>query len=88
MGRRRSTQPERAPGRARHVARPAGDAFAADRRGDILQAQTKPAEAVVAYQEAWKALGKDTDYRRLVEAKLVALGAAPQEEGAASGASK
>lgn len=63
-------------------------ALAADRRGDILQAQTKPAEAVVAYQEAWKALGKDTDYRRLVEAKLVALGAAPQEEGAASGASK
>ncbi|WP_293997993.1 YfgM family protein [Sphaerotilus sp.] len=63
-------------------------ALAADRRGDILQAQAKPAEAVAAYQQAWKALGKEVDYRRLVEAKLVALGAAPQEEGAASGVAK
>ncbi|WP_338413082.1 tetratricopeptide repeat protein [uncultured Sphaerotilus sp.] len=62
--------------------------LAADRRGDILQAQAKTADAVAAYQQAWKALGKDVDYRRLVEAKLVALGAAPQEEGAASGAAK
>lgn len=63
-------------------------ALAADRRGDILQAQGKPAEAVAAYQQAWKALGKEVDYRRLVDAKLVALGAAPQEEGAASGAAQ
>ncbi|MEY2873618.1 MAG: hypothetical protein RLZZ373_989 [Pseudomonadota bacterium] len=63
-------------------------ALAADRRGDILQAQAKPADAVVAYQQAWKALAREVDYRRLVEAKLVALGAAPQEEGAASGAAK
>ncbi|MEX8495789.1 YfgM family protein [Sphaerotilus sp.] len=62
--------------------------LAADRRGDILQAQGKPAEAVAAYQQSWKVLAKDVDYRRLVEAKLVALGAAPQEEGAASGADK
>ncbi|MDZ7858492.1 tetratricopeptide repeat protein [Sphaerotilus sp.] len=61
-------------------------ALAEDRRGDILQAQAKPAEAVAAYQKAWKALGKEVDYRRLVEAKLVALGAAPLAEGAASGA--
>jgi len=60
--------------------------LAADRRGDILQAQGKTADAVAAYQQAWKALAKEVDYRRLVEAKLVALGAAPQEEGAASGA--
>lgn len=63
-------------------------ALAADRRGDILQAQAKTADAVAAYQQAWKALGKDVDYRRLVEAKLVALGAAPQEDAAASGAAK
>jgi predicted negative regulator of RcsB-dependent stress response len=61
-------------------------ALAADRRGDILQAQGKTADAVTAYQQAWKALAKEVDYRRLVEAKLVALGAAPQEEAAASGA--
>ena len=63
-------------------------ALAADRRGDILQAQAKTADAVAAYQQAWKALSKDVDYRRLVEAKLVALGAAPQEDAAASGAAK
>jgi predicted negative regulator of RcsB-dependent stress response len=63
-------------------------ALAADRRGDILQAQGKPAEAEAAYQQAWKALAKEVDYRRLVEAKLVALGAAPQEEGAAPGAAQ
>ncbi|MBP8271216.1 MAG: tetratricopeptide repeat protein [Sphaerotilus sp.] len=63
-------------------------ALAEDRRGDILQAQSKPAEAVASYQKAWKALGKEVDYRRLVEAKLVALGAAPQVESAASGAAK
>lgn len=62
--------------------------LAADRRGDILQAQSRTAEAVTAYQQAWKALAKDVDYRRLVEAKLVALGAAPQEEAAASGAAQ
>lgn len=63
-------------------------ALAADRRGDILQAQAKTADAVAAYQQAWKALGKDVDYRRLVEAKLVALGSAPQEDAAAPGAAK
>jgi predicted negative regulator of RcsB-dependent stress response len=63
-------------------------ALAADRRGDILQALGKPAEAEAAYQQAWKALAKEVDYRRLVEAKLVALGAAPQEEGAAPGAAQ
>ena len=59
--------------------------LAEDRRGDILQAQAKPAEAVAAYEKAWKAMGKEVDYRRLVEAKLVALGAPPPVEGAASG---
>lgn len=52
--------------------------LAADRRGDVLLAQGKKDEAKAAYQAAWKAFGEEqADYRRLVEAKLTALGAAP-----------
>ncbi|MEO8298472.1 MAG: tetratricopeptide repeat protein [Burkholderiales bacterium] len=57
-------------------------ALAADRRGDALQAQGKPAEAVTAYQEAYKALDERLDYRRVVDAKLMALGAATAASGA------
>ncbi|WP_140625831.1 YfgM family protein [Methylibium rhizosphaerae] len=67
----------------------AGKAFeglVADRRGDILQAQGKKDEAKAAYQQAWKAMDPAAEYRRLVEAKLTALGAAPVE--AAVGAAK
>jgi predicted negative regulator of RcsB-dependent stress response len=65
------------------------EALVADRRGDILMAQGKKDAAKAAYQAAWKGLGEKIDYRRLVEAKLTALGAAPQApEGAASGAAK
>jgi predicted negative regulator of RcsB-dependent stress response len=53
------------------------DALIADRRGDILAAQGKKAEAVTAYQAAHKAMDDKTEYRRLVDAKLTALGAAP-----------
>jgi len=52
-------------------------ALVADRRGDVLLAQGKPEEAKTAYQAAYKALDAKMDYRRLVEAKLTALGAAP-----------
>jgi predicted negative regulator of RcsB-dependent stress response len=56
----------------------------ADRRGDVLLAQGKPAEAIAAYQAAWKGLRETVEYRRLVEAKLTALAAAPDRS--ASGA--
>jgi predicted negative regulator of RcsB-dependent stress response len=63
------------------------EGLAADRRGDVLQAQGKPAEAVAAYQQAYKALDEQSQYRRIVEAKLMALGAAPAAGStAASGA--
>jgi hypothetical protein len=32
----------------------------------------------VAYQAAYKAMGEKIDYRRLIDAKLTALGAAPE----------
>jgi predicted negative regulator of RcsB-dependent stress response len=58
------------------------DALIADRRGDILMAQGKRAEAIAAYQAAHKAMDAKVEYRNLVDAKLTALGAAP---AAASG---
>jgi predicted negative regulator of RcsB-dependent stress response len=56
------------------------EGLAADRRGDILLAQGKKDEAKAAYQKAWAALDPALDYRRLVEAKLTALGAAPDTD--------
>ena len=54
------------------------EALVADRRGDVLQAQGKTTEAVSAYTKAWKAMESTLDYRRLIEAKLTALGAPPE----------
>lgn len=56
--------------------------LAQDRRGDALLTQKKPDEAITAWQAAWKALPEQQEYRRVVEAKLNALGQAP---AAASG---
>jgi predicted negative regulator of RcsB-dependent stress response len=61
------------------------DALIADRRGDVLAAQGKTADAVAAYKKAWDAMDAKLEYRRLLDAKLTALGAAP--EAAASAAS-
>ncbi len=58
----------------------------ADRRGDVLLAQGKPAEARTAYQAAWAGMDEKVDYRRLVEAKLTALGSPPAPAQPASGA--
>jgi predicted negative regulator of RcsB-dependent stress response len=52
-------------------------ALVADRRGDILMAQGKKAEAKAEYEKAWKAFDERVEYRRLVEAKLNALGVDP-----------
>lgn len=54
-----------------------------DRRGDVLMAQGKQAEAVVAWKKGWDALSDKLDYRRVVEAKLTAVGAQPAASGAA-----
>ncbi len=48
-----------------------------DRRGDVLMAQGKTEDAKAAYTKAWKAMDDKLEYRRLVEAKLTALGATP-----------
>lgn len=67
------------------------EALVADRRGDVLLAQGKPEEAKAAYQQAWKSMDEKVGYRRLIDAKLTALGAAPVAESpktAASGAAQ
>lgn len=46
----------------------------ADRRGDVLLAQGKRAEAKAAYQKAYDGLDKKNTYRETVELKLNALG--------------
>lgn len=63
------------------------EALVADRRGDVLLAQGKKAEAVAAYKTAYVGLPATLDYRRVVEAKLASLGAAPAPAAAASAAS-
>jgi len=52
-------------------------ALVADRRGDVLLAQGKADDAKAAYTKAWQSMDPKVDYRRLIEAKLTALGAAP-----------
>ncbi len=51
--------------------------LASDRRGDILFAQGKKVEARAEYEKAFKGLDERTEYRRLVEVKLNALGVDP-----------
>ena len=65
---------------------PTFEALVADRRGDVLAAQGKPELARAAYQSAWAAMSDKMDYKRLIEAKLTSLGAAPVPAAAASSA--
>jgi predicted negative regulator of RcsB-dependent stress response len=50
----------------------------ADRRGDIFQLQGKKAEAKAEYTKAYRGLEEQSEYRRLVETKLTALGVDPK----------
>jgi predicted negative regulator of RcsB-dependent stress response len=60
----------------------------ADRKGDLLMLQEKPAEARVQYQQAWAGLDVRSDYRQLVEIKLTALGADPRPAAGAATAAE
>jgi predicted negative regulator of RcsB-dependent stress response len=52
-------------------------ALAADRRGDILMLQNKKPEALIEFKKAFNLFEERSDYRRLVEVKLNALGTDP-----------
>lgn len=58
----------------------------ADRRGDVYLAQGRKTEAVAEYLKAYKGLGEGSEYRRLVDVKLAALGASVQADRAAGSA--
>jgi len=57
-------------------------ALAADRRGDVFLAQGKRDEARTEYQKAWTAFAPESEYRRLVEIKLNAVGVDTKTLGA------
>lgn len=59
-------------------------ALVADRKGDILNLQGKRADAIAQYQKAYDALDERTDYRRLVDIKLQALGVNTDKKGSTS----
>lgn len=58
---------------------PAMSGLASDLRGDVLQAKGQSTEAVAAYQQAWQKLAENPEYRRLIQAKLNALGVDPEK---------
>ncbi len=62
------------------------EALVADRRGDVLLSQGKKAEARTAYESAYASMTEKQTYRRLIEAKLTALGATPGRAASAAAA--
>lgn len=50
----------------------------ADRKGDILSMMGKTAEAKTEYEKAYKLMDEKSEYRRLLEVKLNALGVDPR----------
>ena len=58
------------------------EALVADRKGDVLVLQGDKAKAVTEYEKAYRLFDARTEYRRLVEVKLNALGvdAGPQDQ--------
>jgi predicted negative regulator of RcsB-dependent stress response len=66
------------------ITTPSFAALAADRRGDALMAQDKRDAAIAAYQQAWRAMDEKVEYRRLIDAKLTALGAPPAAAAASA----
>ena len=61
-------------------------ALVADRRGDALLALGRKDAARAAYRAAYRAMDEQVVYRRLVEAKLTELGAAPAASAASASA--
>jgi predicted negative regulator of RcsB-dependent stress response len=53
-------------------------ALVADRKGDVLALQGKKPESIAEYKKAYDGFDERTDYRRLVEVKLNALGVDPR----------
>jgi predicted negative regulator of RcsB-dependent stress response len=59
---------------------PEFSALVADRKGDIFMLQGKKAEAKAEFEKAYKEFDERTEYKRLVEVKLNALGVNPKPD--------
>jgi predicted negative regulator of RcsB-dependent stress response len=70
------------------VTEPSFVPLAADRRGDIFLAQGKKTEAKEQYLKAYAGFDEGTQYRRLVEVKLNALGVNPTGDAATPSTAK
>jgi predicted negative regulator of RcsB-dependent stress response len=57
---------------------PEYSALVADRKGDVFMLQGKKAEARAEFEKAYKEFDERTEYKRLVEVKLNALGVDPK----------
>jgi predicted negative regulator of RcsB-dependent stress response len=55
------------------------DGLVADRKGDAMMLKADKVKAIAEYEKAWQLLDARTEYRRLVEVKLNALGVNVQE---------
>jgi predicted negative regulator of RcsB-dependent stress response len=58
---------------------PSMNALASDLKGDVHMAQGQQEQAIAAYRQAWQLMDAKTEYRRLVQAKLFALGVDPEK---------
>jgi predicted negative regulator of RcsB-dependent stress response len=58
--------------------------LAADRKGDVYSVQGKKSEAIAEYTKAYAGLEERSEYRRMVEIKLNALGVDPKSAAAKS----
>ena len=67
---------------------PEFNAAAADRKGDVLALQGDTKGAVAEYQKAFSAMEERSQYRRVIEAKLNALGAQTVASAQTTGAAK
>lgn len=67
---------------------PEFNAAAADRKGDVLALQGDTKGAVAEYQKAFSGMEERSQYRRVIEAKLNALGAQTVASAQTTGAAK
>jgi predicted negative regulator of RcsB-dependent stress response len=64
------------------------EALVADRKGDVMSLKSDKAKAIAEYERAYRLLDTRTEYRRLIEVKLNALGVdvqGPDQVAAATG---
>jgi predicted negative regulator of RcsB-dependent stress response len=67
---------------------PEFEALQSDRLGDLHALNGQADNARQAYQTAWRLMSSDVEYRRIIEAKLNALGVNPSDEALNQGGTR